>query len=140
MKVQLLEFDDAGAPDDEPVKGITMGHIRHWHDECVAMEIESHRDYHQLEAEMGSDKIRIKGLEIALQRLLSKAHISDLDEVVRVRALLAAKTDSVSGGKPTWHKIQDQIDAWAQETLPPDHAAAIMSFSDRLARHLTKDQ
>ena len=29
----FLEFDDAGASDDELVKGITMGDIRAWHDE-----------------------------------------------------------------------------------------------------------
>lgn len=28
----LLEFDDAGAADDEPVKGIVMSDIRAWHD------------------------------------------------------------------------------------------------------------
>lgn len=28
----LLEFDDAGAADDEPVKGVTVGDIRAWHD------------------------------------------------------------------------------------------------------------
>ena len=53
MRISLLEFDDAGASDEEPVKGVTMGHIRHWHDECVAMESESHRDYQSLEAENG---------------------------------------------------------------------------------------
>lgn len=44
--------------------------------------------------------------------------------------------DDNSGGDMAWHKLQDQIDAWAQQTLPPDHAAAIMSWSDRLAQHL----
>lgn len=29
----LLEFDDAGAQDDEPVKGVTVGDIRAWHDQ-----------------------------------------------------------------------------------------------------------
>ena len=28
----LLHFDDPGADDNEPVKGITMGDIRAWHD------------------------------------------------------------------------------------------------------------
>jgi hypothetical protein len=45
--------------------------------------------------------------------------------------------DDNSGADPAWHKIQDQIDEWAHQTLPPDHAAAIMSWSDRLAQHLT---
>lgn len=29
----LLDFDDAGASDDEPAKGVTVGDIRAWHDE-----------------------------------------------------------------------------------------------------------
>lgn len=29
----LLEFDDAGASDDEPAKGVTVGDIRAWHDQ-----------------------------------------------------------------------------------------------------------
>jgi hypothetical protein len=29
---QFLEFDDAGASDDHPAKGITIGDIRAWHD------------------------------------------------------------------------------------------------------------
>src|SRR5882724_13719543 len=29
---QFLDFDDPGAQDDEPVKGLTMGDIRAWHD------------------------------------------------------------------------------------------------------------
>jgi hypothetical protein len=29
----LLDFDDAGANDDEPVKGVTAGDIRAWFDE-----------------------------------------------------------------------------------------------------------
>lgn len=29
----FLEFNDAGAQDDEPVKGVTVGDIRAWHDE-----------------------------------------------------------------------------------------------------------
>ena len=28
----LLFFDDAGAHDDHPAKGVTVGHIRAWHD------------------------------------------------------------------------------------------------------------
>ena len=28
----LLDFDDAGAGDDEPAKGVTVGDIRAWHD------------------------------------------------------------------------------------------------------------
>lgn len=53
MKASLLELDDPGAPDDEPVKGVTMGHVRHWHDEYAEMESEAHRDYQSLEAEIG---------------------------------------------------------------------------------------
>lgn len=29
----LLDFDDAGAADDEPVKAVTVGDIRAWHDQ-----------------------------------------------------------------------------------------------------------
>ena len=29
----FLDFDDPGASDDEPVKGITVGDIRAWHDQ-----------------------------------------------------------------------------------------------------------
>ncbi len=29
----LLDFDDAGAQDDHPAKGVTVGDIRAWHDE-----------------------------------------------------------------------------------------------------------
>jgi hypothetical protein len=32
-KKSLLDFDDAGASDDEPVKGVTVGDIRAWFDE-----------------------------------------------------------------------------------------------------------
>ncbi len=28
----LLDFDDAGASDEEPAKGVTVGDIRAWHD------------------------------------------------------------------------------------------------------------
>lgn len=53
MKISILEFDDAGASDEEPVKGITMGHIRAWHDSYVELESDAHRDYQALEAENG---------------------------------------------------------------------------------------
>lgn len=33
----LLDFDDAGASDDEPAKGVKVGHIREWHDEMVRL-------------------------------------------------------------------------------------------------------
>jgi len=49
----FLEFDDAGASDEEPVKGITVGDIRAWHDEYAAQEHENHRDYQALEAKLG---------------------------------------------------------------------------------------
>jgi len=29
---KILEFDDAGAAEDEPAKGVTVGDIRAWHD------------------------------------------------------------------------------------------------------------
>lgn len=53
MKVSILEFDDPGASDDEPVKGVTMGDIRAWHDSYAELEHDSHRDYQALEAELG---------------------------------------------------------------------------------------
>lgn len=53
MKISLLEFDDAGDPDEEPVKGVTMGHIRAWHDYYAEFEYEAHRDYQALESELG---------------------------------------------------------------------------------------
>lgn len=53
MKISILEFDDPGAGDDEPVKGVTMGHIRAWHDSYAELEHEAHRDYQALEANLG---------------------------------------------------------------------------------------
>ena len=35
---QLLDFDDAGASDDEPAKGVLVGHIREWHDEVERLK------------------------------------------------------------------------------------------------------
>lgn len=35
----LLEFDDAGAQDDEPTKGVTVGDIRAWHDEIERLRL-----------------------------------------------------------------------------------------------------
>jgi len=32
LSKEIITFSDAGAPDDHPVKGITMGHIRRWFD------------------------------------------------------------------------------------------------------------
>lgn len=32
-----LDFDDAGADDSEPVKGVTAGDVRAWHDEMSAL-------------------------------------------------------------------------------------------------------
>lgn len=49
----LLDFDDAGAGDDEPAKGVTIGDIRSWHDEYAKLENESQRDYQSLEADCG---------------------------------------------------------------------------------------
>lgn len=43
MKISILEFDDPGASDDEPVKGVTMGDIRAWHDSYVELEADAHR-------------------------------------------------------------------------------------------------
>lgn len=34
----LLDFDDAGAGDDEPTKGVLVGHIREWHDEMERLK------------------------------------------------------------------------------------------------------
>jgi hypothetical protein len=34
----LLDFDDAGATDDEPVKGVTVGDIHAWHDRVEELE------------------------------------------------------------------------------------------------------
>ena len=53
MKISILQFDDPGASDDEPVKGVTMGDIRAWYDSYVELEHESHRDYQALEADLG---------------------------------------------------------------------------------------
>ena len=33
----FLEFDDAGAANDEPVKGVTVGDIRAWHDQVETL-------------------------------------------------------------------------------------------------------
>lgn len=61
----ILDFDDAGALDDEPAKGVTVGDIRAWHDEIERLkqeyrdlEIEAHEDYQALEAQLG--KLGIK--------------------------------------------------------------------------------
>lgn len=35
---EILEFDDAGAGDDHPAKGVTMAHIRAWFDEVSRLE------------------------------------------------------------------------------------------------------
>lgn len=32
LSTEIISFDDAGADDDHPVEGITMGHIRRWLD------------------------------------------------------------------------------------------------------------
>lgn len=53
MKVSILEFDDPGASDEEPVKGVTMGDIRSWYDSYAELESDAHRDYQALEAENG---------------------------------------------------------------------------------------
>ena len=49
----LLEFDDAGATNNEPAKGVTVGDIRAWHDNYSDLEHDAHRDYQSLEAECG---------------------------------------------------------------------------------------
>lgn len=36
MGRNILDFDDAGAADDHPARGITVGDIRRWHDESIA--------------------------------------------------------------------------------------------------------
>lgn len=36
MSRKILDFDDAGAGDDHPAKGVTIGDIRRWYDETVA--------------------------------------------------------------------------------------------------------
>jgi hypothetical protein len=36
---QPLDFDDAGASDDEPVRGVLMGHIRQWHDQAERLKL-----------------------------------------------------------------------------------------------------
>lgn len=33
-----LYFDDAGAADDEPAKGILIGHVRAWHDQIERLK------------------------------------------------------------------------------------------------------
>lgn len=37
---RLLDFDDTGATDEEPVKGVTVGDIRAWFDEMERMKAE----------------------------------------------------------------------------------------------------
>lgn len=34
---KLLDFDDAGAADDHPAKGVCIGDVRAWHDEMERM-------------------------------------------------------------------------------------------------------
>lgn len=41
MSRPLLDFDDAGAPDDDPAKGVTVGDIRRWFDEIERLEAEN---------------------------------------------------------------------------------------------------
>ena len=41
MTRPLLDFDDAGAGDDEPAKGVTVGDIRAWHDEIERLRAEN---------------------------------------------------------------------------------------------------
>lgn len=40
VATEPLEFDDAGADDAEPVKGVTMGDIRSWHDQIERLRHE----------------------------------------------------------------------------------------------------
>lgn len=35
----VLDFDDAGAKDDEPTKGVLVGDIREWHDEIKRLRL-----------------------------------------------------------------------------------------------------
>lgn len=37
---QPLDFDDAGADDSEPARGVTIGDVRRWHDELEALRNE----------------------------------------------------------------------------------------------------
>lgn len=53
---------------------------------------------------------------------------------VAARTFTAAQSQQ----EPLWHRVQDRIDAWAQETLGED-AGVIMSWSDRLAQHLAPE-
>lgn len=39
LSTEIINFDDAGADDDHPVKGITMGHIRRWFDRAEEFEL-----------------------------------------------------------------------------------------------------
>lgn len=50
----FLEFDDAGAQDDEPAKGVTVGDIRAWHDKYDDMFPKQMAEYFatRLQAEM----------------------------------------------------------------------------------------
>ena len=68
MKISILEFDDPGASDDEPVKGVTMGHIRAWHDSYAELEHESHRDYQALESRLGEMQAALTLAEDVLSR------------------------------------------------------------------------
>ena len=39
LSTEIISFDDAGAEDDHPVKGITMGHIRRWFDRVEQLHV-----------------------------------------------------------------------------------------------------
>jgi hypothetical protein len=39
LSTEIIRFDDAGAGDDHPVKGITMGHIRRWFEQVEEYEV-----------------------------------------------------------------------------------------------------
>lgn len=39
LSTEIISFDDAGADDDHPVKGITMGHIRRWFEQAEEYEV-----------------------------------------------------------------------------------------------------
>jgi hypothetical protein len=38
----FLDFDDAGAGDDHPARGVTVGDIRAWHDAVLRAELALH--------------------------------------------------------------------------------------------------
>lgn len=97
MTRELLDFDDAGAEDDHPAKGVTVGDIRGWFDEIEQLHAALQearivmREWAEIREEVAAEIERLTGEVKALHETIGEIDRQHTAEVERLKAFFITR-------------------------------------------------